>query len=363
MPLTPKESVIAQIQHHETDPIPYTLSWEEESVAERLDQHYGNRVWRSLLQDAICGVDLPRPGLGLLAGTGEAGETVRDLFGSTWRVDMRPAHLVEAPLKEPALSGYRFPEIEACFDPGWEQKARSQIAAWPDRFTTASFGFGLFERTWTLRGFENVMMDVAAEPAFYASLLDAITEHQSALLERILPLPLDGFMFSDDWGYQEGVLIGADRWRKLLKPRLARLYAQVHAAGKYVITHCCGSIAEILPDLIEIGLDVYESVQPEAKNNRPDELKRRYGDHLTFWGGLGSQSTIPFGTPDEIRGEVGRLCRVMGRGGGFILCPAKALQPETPTENAAAVVESFLLQAGVHYPVNPIEPALPRTQA
>ncbi len=82
----------------------------------------------------------------------------------------------------------------------------------------------------------------------------------------------------------------------------------------------------------------------------PYELKQRFGARITFWGGLGSQSLIPFGTPDEIRAEVAKLCREMGRGGGYILSPAKPLQPETPTENAAAVIESFLQQAGVRFP-------------
>jgi uroporphyrinogen decarboxylase len=161
---------------------------------------------------------------------------------------------------------------------------------------------------------------------------------------------LDGIMFSDDWGYQQGVLLGPDRWRKMLKPRLARLYDRVHEDGKFVLSHCCGSIADIMPDVIEIGLDVLESVQPEARGMNPYELKRRYGDAITFWGGLGSQSTIPFGTPDEIKDEVSRLCHEMGWGGGYILAPAKSLQPETPTENAAAVVEAFLQQAGVAFP-------------
>jgi uroporphyrinogen decarboxylase len=117
-----------------------------------------------------------------------------------------------------------------------------------------------------------------------------------------------------------------------------------------VLTHCCGSIEAILPDAIEIGLDVYQSVQPEARDTNPYELKRKYGEWITFWGGLGSQSTIPFGTPDEIRAEVAKLCREMGRGGGYILGPAKGLQPGTPTLNAAAVVEAFLQQAGVAFP-------------
>ena len=86
--------------------------------------------------------------------------------------------------------------------------------------------------------------------------------------------------------------------------------------------------------------------QPEAVGMNPYELKRRYGTQITFWGGLGSQSVIPFGTPDQIRTEVARLCREMGRGGGYILSPAKPLQPGTPTENAAAVVEAFLQEPG-----------------
>ena len=186
-------------------------------------------------------------------------------------------------------------------------------------------------------------------PGFVQALLEPLVHSYICLIDKISQYPFDGIRFADDWGYQRGILLGAERWRRFLKPHLAQMYARVHEAGKYVLSHCCGSIVEILPDLIEIGLDVYESVQPEAINNSPYELKRQFGGQITFWGGLGSQSTIPFGTPDEIRAEVTKLCREMGRGGGYILSPAKALQPETPTENAAAVVEAFLQQAGVTF--------------
>ena len=171
-----------------------------------------------------------------------------------------------------------------------------------------------------------------------------------AIIERLLELPVDGIMFSDDWSYQRGVLLGPERWRRTLKPHLARMYSDVHEAGKYALTHCCGSIVEIMPDVVEIGLDVYQSVQPEARDSDPYQLKQEYGDQITFWGGLGSQSLLPFGTPPEIRSEVRQLCREMGRGGGYILGPSKALQTETPTENAAAVVEAFLHEAGVASP-------------
>lgn len=203
---------------------------------------------------------------------------------------------------------------------------------------------------WALRGFEEALIDAVAHPDFYNELIDKLLYHQLQILERLLDLPVDGILFSDDWGYQRGLLMGAKRWRRFLKPRVARLYARAHEAGKYVLTHCCGSIEEILPDLIEIGLDVYQSVQPEARNNNPYELKRKYGDKLTFWGGLGSQSTIPFGSPDEITSEVARLCHEMGCNGGYILSAAKPIQPGTPVENSAAVVEAFLQQAGIKFP-------------
>jgi uroporphyrinogen decarboxylase len=347
MKLTQKERVTAQIQHRQTDHIPYTFQGFEGDVAERLDGYYGSPDWRDLVDDAIRKLPAPSTGLGVDV---ESGPYFTDLYGTTWRVDLRPHQLVEPPLKEPSLDGYTFPSVDDCFDPDWEERALQFIEEHPHHFVVFSFGFGLFERSWTLRGFENALVDVAAHPGFYDELIQRIADHQMAMVERALKLPLDGIMFSDDWGYQQGVLIGAKRWRKILKPRLAQLYARVRESGRYVLTHCCGSIVEILPDLIEIGLDVYESVQPEARGTNPYELKRRFGKELTFWGGLGSQSIIPFGTPDEIRAEVYRLCREVGRGGGFIISPAKSLQPETPTENAAAVVESFLRQSGVSFP-------------
>ena len=342
MTFTQKDRVKAQIAHTETWPLPYRLAFEGD-VAERLDAYYGSTAWRDALDNAIRHV----PGLPALGwGTG-SGPLVTDAHGSTWRIDRRPCHLVDPAIKRPSLDGFSFPTMDVLFDDGWDARALEAIAKLRHHFVVANLGFGLFERTWALRGFNEALLDSAAEPQFYDELVEAIAVHQMQVLERLVELPIDGIMFSDDWGYQHGVLLGPERWRQYIKPRLRRMYALVHQAGKYTISHCCGSIVDILPDIIEVGLDVIESVQPEARGMNPYELKRQYGQDITFWGGLGSQSTIPLGTPEDISSEVARLCREMGQDGGYILGPAKGLQPETPTENASAVVEAFLSQAGV----------------
>jgi len=152
-------------------------------------------------------------------------------------------------------------------------------------------------------------------------------------------------------GFEQGVdtrldqHCGTGSWREWRPPYIVNvLYEAVHKAGKITLSHCSGNVADIIPDIIEIGLDVLQSIQPEAMD--PYELKAKWGDKITFWGGLGSQSVIPFGTRETIFEEVSRLCDVMPRGGGYILGPAKALQPETSAESAAAVLEAFLEFSG-----------------
>ena len=337
--MRPREIVIEQIAHRPTKPVPFTLGFEGD-VAERVDKHYGNADWRKKLTPFMMHVGAVETDIRVSISESHQ----RDGYGGIWRIDRRPMHLEEPPLKKPSFEGYEMPGPEKFLRPEWKEKAKATCEQHKDSFLLGGLGWGLFERSWNLRGFENALMDSIAEPDFYAEMLDRLTELYLAFVDYTADLPIDAIMFGDDWGDQRGVLLGPERWRKFIKPRWARIYERVHARGKLVITHCCGSIADIIPDVIEMGLDVLESVQPEARGMNPYELKRRWGDKLTFWGGLGSQSTVPFGTPAAIRAEVRKLCREMGRGGGYILAPAKSLQPETPTENAVAAIEAFTEQ-------------------
>jgi uroporphyrinogen decarboxylase len=331
-----RDDVRDAIGHRQPASVPYTLPMED-SVAARLDAHFGNRDWRKRLAPYIVQVSAVDTDMSTPVGTTHR----RDGYGGMWRIDSRPWHLETPPLARPSFEGYEFPKPEQFFRPAWKAAAVRTCAENQNSFVVASLGWGLFERSWNLRGFENILMDFVAEEGFVEEALDRLTDLYLSFVAYTVDVPVDAILFGDDWGDQRGIIIGPERWRRFLKPRWARIYRAVHDAGKIVMHHSCGSVAEILPDAVEIGMDVLESCQPEAAGMAPHRLKRQWGDRIAFWGCLGSQSTIPCGTPDGIRDEVRRLRRQMGRGGGFILAPAKPLQPETPTENAVAVLEAF----------------------
>ena len=331
-----RQIVLDQIQHRETDPVPYTLAFEQD-VGLRLDEHFGSDAWRRKIVPYITRI-------GNVARTPQ--EQIdeshqRDAFGTVWRTDALPRVVVEPGLKAPSFQGYDFPSPEVFLDPALTDAAKQRLADTSDSFTIVNTGLCLWQ-SWYIRGFETTLMDCVTEEAFYDELLERMTELCLAFVEACADIPCDAIMMGDDWGNQRGIMIGPERWRRFYKPRYTRIFKAIHDQGKLAIMHCCGSAADIMADIVEMGLDVLESVQPEAAGMNPYGLKEAWGDKITFWGGLGSQSTIPFGTPDELRKEIRRLRTEMSRGGGYILAPAKPLRPETPTENAVAVVEEFL---------------------
>jgi len=337
--MTPREIVQEQINHRETAEIPYTLTMEAD-VRKRLDEYFGNTEWYEKF-----GRYLVR--CGKITKIREAGAVPRieDAFGTAWCTDRLPPSVVEPGLKAPSFEGYDFPTIDRLLDQEAKAKAKELVAKAPDTYTVVPTGMCLWQ-SWYLRGFEATMMDCVVEEDFYAELLDRLMALTLEIIEECSDIPADAIMMGDDWGNQRGVMIGPDRWRKFYKSRYARIFEAIHKQGKVAIMHCCGSVEDIMADIIEIGLDILESVQPEAEGMNPYALKKGWGDKITFWGGLGSQSTIPFGTPGEIQSEIRRLRSEMSKGGGYILAPAKPLRPETPTENAVAVVEEFLQESG-----------------
>ena len=268
----------------------------------------------------------------------------QDGYGGTWRLGMNIPHQVQAPLSEPSWKGFEIFEARHAISPVKRSFLQYECEQNPDSFRMCMVGTGIWEMCWHLRGFENALMDAVAEPAFFRELTVLAEQQIIAFVEQLADLPFDAIMLADDWGQQRGVLLGAERWRRHIKPGTARIIEAIHATGKVAVSHCCGSVAEILPDIIEIGLDVLESIQVEAAGMDPYALKQKYGDRITLWGGLCSQSIIPHGTPEQLRAEIQRLVSEMGHGGGYVLAPTQGLMNGMPVENAAAIVESFTAQ-------------------
>lgn len=149
-------------------------------------------------------------------------------------------------------------------------------------------------------------------------------------------------MFGDDWGSQYGLLMGPELWRDYIKPRVTQMYQAVRRSGKFVIIHSCGKVAELFPELIECGLHCFNPFQPEVID--VFEAKRRYAGRLSFYGGISTQRTLPYGTVREVKDEVNRLLDEVGRGGGYIAAPAHAIPGDARPENVAAMIEVLQTQ-------------------
>lgn len=201
----------------------------------------------------------------------------------------------------------------------------------------ASIGFSLFERAWTLRGFEQLLVDMIESPEFVHSLLDRITEVNLAQIDFALKHDVDCVRFGDDWGSQNGLIMGPALWREFIKPRIAKMYKRVRDAGKYVMIHCCGDVKAILPDLVECGLNIFNPFQPEVMDIF--ETKKQYYGQLSFFGGISVQRLLPLGAPDEVRRETRRLLEVLGKGGGYIASPSHDIPADVPVENMVAMIE------------------------
>ena len=143
--------------------------------------------------------------------------------------------------------------------------------------------------------------------------------------------------YGDDWGSQHGPLIAPDTWREFIKPRFKRMCDTAKECGLANSLHCCGNVTELMPDIIECGVDVFDPFQPEAMDIW--ELRKTYKGRIAFWGGLSVQQTLPHGTPDDIRRESRELLEKMGKDGGYVFSPSHALTGDIPAENIRTVIE------------------------
>jgi len=199
----------------------------------------------------------------------------------------------------------------------------------------------IWETAWALRGLERMMMDLVENPQLAGRILDIPYNYHLAAARRLVEMGVDMIWLGDDVGTQRGMLISPGMWRGVLKPRLCaftRTLKEINPMLK-VAYHSCGNITAIVGDLVEIGVDVLNPIQPACLDL--EHLKQAYGDTLCFWGSLDEQQTLPFGSPEDVRREVEARIRVLGRQGGLILGPTHHVQLDTPMENFWAMVDAI----------------------
>jgi len=202
-----------------------------------------------------------------------------------------------------------------------------------------------------LRGYEQWLMDIVLNPEFLDALMDRALEWwvalATAVLDEVGPY-VDVIGFGDDVAFHDRPMIDLTRYRRLFKPRHAQMIAELKARSKaQVLYHCCGAVAPLIDEFIDIGVDALNPVQVSSKGmGDTAELKARFGDRICFWGGIDTGRVLPSGTPAEVRAEVVQRIRDLSPGGGFVLASVHNIQEDVPPENILAMVDAALEAGG-----------------
>lgn len=267
---------------------------------------------------------------------------VGEVRGSGWSHFVDFVHPLRNVQTIEEIEEYPFPDVTA--DCRWRHLA-SEVTLWHERGYAVRglppfYGGTVFETAWALRGLESLLVDFVHNPALAQALLDRVTMISKDTAVILAKAGVDVLVTGDDVGMQRSMMMSPVMWREWLKPRLAEVIEAAKAENRdmLVLYHSCGHIEPIIPDLIEIGVDVLNPVQPESMD--PVKIKRLYGDYLSFWGTVGTQTTLPFGSPDDVKSEVKRMIRTVGRGGGLLIAPSHVIEPDVPWDNLIALVDA-----------------------
>ncbi len=365
--MTSRERILAAMERRPTDRTPIDFGGGIATTIyftayERLRKHLGittepgTAVARSrtvIPDDAILerfNVDTRFLGLG--AYQGGSGRRIDDdhyvdEWGTTWeKRDVHPYMNVDGPFynKTPDMADLEAHDWPDPDNPGYYDGLRENAQKLHDTGCAVMLNLpvGIVHGCQFVRGYGDWLMDLHRHPEFAARMMDIISDHWVKVAHNALDEVgdlIDLVFFGDDMATQQATLFSPDIYRKLVKPRHARMFGAVKDRGAKLTYHCCGSVEALFDDLIEMGIDAFNPVQVAAKDMEPASLKKKYGDRLTFWGGIDTQSVLPFGTPDEVRENVRHIIDTLGAGGGYVLNSVHNIQPDVPPENIVAMFE------------------------
>ncbi len=332
--MTKRELVISALNHKATNPIPYHIDFTTQAL-DRLIEYTGDpdinyKMGSCIRMFQYCGWPTEING---------RAEMFMDEFGVVWNRSGadKDIGVVESPqITDIEDHNYIFPKPDVA---RLRREIEVLLSKDHEKFSVVGFGFCMFERSWSIMGMENVLMSMITSPDELENFYDDICDFMLLLVDIALEYDVDGIYFGDDWGQQKGLIMGPDHWRKFIKPRMKRLYGRVKQAGKFVLQHSCGDCHEIFPDLVEIGLDCYQTFQPEVYDMK--SVKALYGSKLSIWGGISTQRALPYMSVEEIKREIVRVVTAMKENGGLIIAPTHALSPDIPPENILAMNEVF----------------------
>jgi len=316
-------------------PLNYTRSYYED-LTYRIS---GNEIRTALGSDCvIVGAGLPEEYSPIYD---ENGYLVNE-FGMKMKQGPLYMEVIEPPLKnissKKEAENYIFPDPLA---PGRFEDADKYIKKYKENyFIIGDLELTMFEMAWHLVGMEKFMMDLASGEAYTKVLIDKAMNFSLEIGKKLIQLGVDAIWTGDDFGAQNGMLISPMMWKNIFKPRYREVFSEFKNINKdvFIIYHSDGAISPILEDLVEIGMDVFNPMQPNVPGHEPHDLKQKYGDRLSFFGGIDQQWLLPKGSKKEIEKDVKDKISIFGKDGGYMIAPAHIIQADTSAEN----VETFL---------------------
>ena len=335
-----RERVLAALSHEQPDRTPCDF-WAEPPTWNRLLAHAGYTDRDRLLDELAVDVrhlDAPAPPE-LAIGDG----LYQNYWGERYVYRQTPWGAMRDDVKGALAGAERLSDLENFPWPSPDCLDRSGLLAQCRRHADRALVYGfadIWQRPALVRGWEEMFMDLVEHPDWVHFLCRKFTDFYLEDYTRAAEVTqgrIDLYLLISDLGTQRGPLISLDMFREFVAPYIREMCDRIHSLGGRVLYHSCGMMRSFIPELLHLGIDVLDPIQPVGPEMQPESLKAEFGDRLCFHGGIDMQNLLPHATPDQVAAEVRRYCDVLGTGGGYILGPAHLFQPDVPPENIWAV--------------------------